>query len=848
MQLSLNFLRRFRRVNFPGAMLMLLLQRTPVLSIVATVEEMVFASPVGTVLKSAVAAVAALGAVNTLVGASSLNVSSGTSTGITVPAGTAMSVSFSLPGSDNTSHPTALWDLGIQAGSSFPPGLTFSTLTAPGTVVVKFPQLSGTPTTAGTYNLTFQAFSADRGFSSPAYKYTVTVTGSVNVAPAFTLQPANQTVTAGSPVTFTCTATGTPTPAFQWKKGGVAIAGATNSSYMIATTVAGDAGNYTVVATNTVSAVTSNTATLTVNVAPAFTLQPASQAVTAGSPVTFTATATGTPTPTFQWKKGGVAIAGATGSSYMISSPVAGDAGNYTVVATNSVSAVTSNIATLTVNPANVAPAFTLQPVAQTVNAGSPVTFTVTATGTPAPTFQWKKDGVAIGGATGSTYTIASTVAGDAGSYTVVATNSVTSVTSNAAALAVNVAPAFSVQPAGQAVTVGGPVTFTAAASGTPAPTFQWKKNGVAINGATGTSLLIASTATGDAGSYTVVATNSVTSVTSNPAVLTINVAPAFTTQPVSASVTDGSGVKFTVAAGGAPAPVFQWQLSTDGGTTWNDLANDSTYAGVTTPTLGLDHTIATMMGNQYRCTVTNSVSQVISQAAILTTLTASANFNHDAFADILWHNTSTGLVSSWTTNGSFQVFGVEGDGWSVIGTGDFDGDAKADALWHNTSTGLVASWTSGNGFTVFDTEGGGWLVIGTGDFNGDGKADLLWHNTVNGAVSVLLTGGTYVSLDTEGGGWSVIGIGDFNGDGKADLLWHNTVNGAINGELTDGGYLGLSTEGGGWLVIGTGDFDGDGKTDLLWHNSATGLVASWTSNGSFVVFGVEGGGWQVIH
>ena len=95
--------------------------------------------------------------------------------------------------------------------------------------------------------------------------------------------------------------------------------------------------------------------------------------------------------------------------------------------------------------PVNVAPAFTTQPASQTIAAGNSVTFTVAASGTPAPTYQWQKGGVNIGGATGSSFTIPSVVPGDVGSYTVVATNSSGSVTSNAASLAVIIAPGSAV-------------------------------------------------------------------------------------------------------------------------------------------------------------------------------------------------------------------------------------------------------------------------------------------------------------------------------------------------------------------------------------------------------------------
>jgi hypothetical protein len=84
------------------------------------------------------------------------------------------------------------------------------------------------------------------------------------VAPAISTQPISKSVLSGQPVTFSVTATGTPTPTFQWRKNGIAISGATNATFTLAATVAADAGNYTVVVTNSFSAVTSATATLTI--------------------------------------------------------------------------------------------------------------------------------------------------------------------------------------------------------------------------------------------------------------------------------------------------------------------------------------------------------------------------------------------------------------------------------------------------------------------------------------------------------------------------------------------------------------------------------------------------------
>jgi sugar lactone lactonase YvrE len=85
-------------------------------------------------------------------------------------------------------------------------------------------------------------------------------------------------------------------------------------------------------------------------VAPAISQQPQSQTVTAGSSVQFSVTASGSPTVTYQWYFGGAVISGATSSTYNFSNAQATNAGNYTVVVSNAVTSVTSNVATLTVS------------------------------------------------------------------------------------------------------------------------------------------------------------------------------------------------------------------------------------------------------------------------------------------------------------------------------------------------------------------------------------------------------------------------------------------------------------------------------------------------------------------
>jgi hypothetical protein len=81
------------------------------------------------------------------------------------------------------------------------------------------------------------------------------------------------------------------------------------------------------------------------------------------------------------------------------------------------------------------APTFTLQPVGQVISAGQPVAFSASATGYPAPTYQWQFDGTNIANATNSNYSLSSTGITNLGLYDVVASNSVGTNVSNTASL-----------------------------------------------------------------------------------------------------------------------------------------------------------------------------------------------------------------------------------------------------------------------------------------------------------------------------------------------------------------------------------------------------------------------------
>jgi hypothetical protein len=368
------------------------------------------------------------------------------------------------------------------------------------------------------------------------------------------------------------------------------------------------------------------TLTITVNpaaTAPSITSQPGNQTVTAGQTASFSVTASGTAPLTYQWRKNGTNITGATSASYTTPATTTSDSGStFSVVVTNSAGSATSNNATLTVNAAATAPSITSQPASQTVTAGQTAMFSVTASGTAPLSYQWRKNGANITGATSSSYTTAATTTADSGStFSVVVTNSAGSATSNNATLTVNAAataPAITSQPANQTVTAGQTASFSVSASGTSPMSYQWRKNGTNITGATSNSYTTPGTTTADTGStFSVVVTNSAGSATSNNATLTVNqasaVAPTITTQPASQTVNAGQTATFSVLATGTSPMSYQWRK------------NGTNITGATASSYTTPATTTTDTGSTFSVIVSNSAGNVTSNNATLTVNSAPA-------------------------------------------------------------------------------------------------------------------------------------------------------------------------------------------------------------------------------
>ncbi|HTD65543.1 MAG TPA: immunoglobulin domain-containing protein, partial [Candidatus Limnocylindria bacterium] len=488
---------------------------------------------------------------------------------------------------------------------------------------------------------------------------------------------------------------------------------------------------------------------------PIIAIQPTNRAVVAPANVNFSAIAAGSTPLGYQWffndeaLANGAGISGVTATNLVITGAGAAHAGEYYVVVTNSAGSATSAVVSLT---AIAAPIIARQPASQSVLAGSTVNVNFSALGSAPMVYQWLSNGTNlsnagnVSGVTTTNLRLTSILAAQAGEYSVIVSNASGSVTSEVATVLVGVSPTFDLQPASRTVVSGSNVTLTTLVSGTAPFGYRWRVNGTnvvndGINGANTADLTIANVQPGHAGSYSVVVTNKLGSITSTNAVLTVLLRPAITTQPASQNVPESANVTFNVAATGTGPLTYRWRRN---GT---NLANGGSFGGTTTPTLTVLNAQLAQSG-AYSVLVSNTAGTVVSASAQLTVIpamtlgealnapylewntdiavpwTIHTNMNHDGQVSArsgsitnggtTWVETTVtgpGTIRFWwktssQTNADILSFTVNGSEWaSISGLGD----------WQKVSFGLpggplVLRWNYTKNATVTNGLDRAWL------------------------------------------------------------------------------------------------------------------------------------------
>ena len=623
------------RLKNHSLLLAALLQLLPFVKTVLT--HPAAASTWAIVFRWAVGSTAAVGAFDSVSGATSVfttpSAFSGTvgtpfnaSVNVSIGGGnTAASSDYIVLSSGTITSP--LLGSGQSTSVTLPPGLTFTASWVNGSVNIGG-SISGTPTAAGTYPTTVLIVSP--GNAALSQNITITITGSSGpVAPGITAPPVGTNVIAGHNAVFKVTATGTAPLNYAWSKNnspladGGNISGSATATLTVASVSAADAGNYTVTVTNTAGKATSTSAALGVIIPPSLTTPPQAVAATAGGNASFSVVATGSAPLNYFWLKNGSALAssakisGVNTATLGLTGIATTDAGNYSVIVSNTAGSVTSSPAALTIVTS---PTISVQPIGRTVATGANVSFAIAAAGSTPLFYFWQKngqplaDGGNISGSSTTNLNLSAATVNDAGTYSVIVSNALGSATSSNAALAVLIPAGIVTAPVAATVNVGGSTTFTVLASGSTPLNYQWSKNNVNLSGANHATLSLANISANDAGNYSVTVSNAVGGAASSAASLTVLSPPTILSQPVNTTVSLGANAAFTANVTGTAPLHLQWFKNSQ------PLADGGNISGSSTTNLNLAAVTSSDAGN-YSLTIVNAAGSTNSSASSLTVI-----------------------------------------------------------------------------------------------------------------------------------------------------------------------------------------------------------------------------------
>ncbi len=504
--------------------------------------------------------------------------------------------------------------------------------------------LSGTPTANGTFHITF---TASNGISPNAVQnFTLTV----NQAPAIT-SASSTTFTEGAAGSFTVTATGFPAPTIT--ESGALPTGVTfNAGVLSGTPTANGTFNLTFTASNGVSPNAVQNFTLTVNQAPVIT-SASSTTFTEGTAGSFSVTAIGFPAPTIA--ESGALPTGVTFNAGVLSgTPTANGTFPITFTASNGVSPNAVQNFTLTVNQA---PAIT-SANNTTFTLGTASSFTVTATGFPAPTIT--ESGALPSGVTFNAGVLSGTpsVTGTF-NLTFTASNGISPNAVQNFTLTVDQAPIIT-SANSTTFAQGAAGSFTVTAVGFPAPTIT--ESGALPTGVTFNAGVLSGTPSAS-GSFpiTFTASNGVSPNAVQNFTLTVTPpqAPAITSAS-STTFTEGVANSFTVTATGSPTPTITESGALPAGVTFN--------AGVLsgTPTANGTYSITFTAANGVSPNAVQNFTLTVNQAPVITSA-SSTTFIENVFGSFTV--TAIGFPAPMTTESGALPTGVTFNAGVLSGT-----------------------------------------------------------------------------------------------------------------------------------------------------------------------------------
>lgn len=331
---------------------------------------------------------------------------------------------------------------------------------------------------------------------------------------------------------------------FQWYRDDVEIDGETDYRMIIPNFSEADVAAYRVRATNACDlSALSTAAQLTLKHGPRFLATPGAVQACLGSPVTLRVRVEAA-SPTYEWRKNGAAITGATSAQYRIAAVTANDTASYSVKVTDASGCAPVISASIPLSVVSAAPAITNQSQDRDMCDGDDVTLSVSASGSNL-LYQWRHDGVDIPGAKSSTLSLPDFTDEDVGVYEAQVENACGVTLSAPIALSISSPITIDESPADVALCLGETLTLTARFTGQAG--LQWQHDGVDIPGATEATLVIANAVEDDSGAYKLIATNGCGQKTTVPTNVAVVDAPKIKHGPQSRVVNLGESTSISL-------------------------------------------------------------------------------------------------------------------------------------------------------------------------------------------------------------------------------------------------------------------------------------------------------------
>jgi uncharacterized repeat protein (TIGR02543 family) len=694
--------------------------------------------------------------------------------------------------------------------------------------------------------------------------YSIAAGAASFIKPSIKNQPQPQGVLPGTKAVFSIIASGVPAPSYQWRKNGMDIAPATAATCTTATITFGDNNaKYSCIINNALGKDTSAEATLRVDTLftkPSIISQSHDTTVVCGADLTMSIKDSGSYL-NIQWRKNLVVIAQAISCTLSLHEVKVTDAGTYTVKVWNASDSIISlpfKIKVLPKTPSAPSPnpksAFSIG-VSWTQADGASLYRVLRASGT----------GIFACICTTTQISIIDTPLTEGGTYAyrlIAANNDGESDTSAKAIAATFQGPNISKGPQAQKIIVGQTISLSVEATGNPTCTYQWKKNGSDIPGATSSTFLVLNAAAGDSGDYLVSVNNTVRTVNSNS--VHVSVLPIFTlatvcSPPVGGSVTKGKDTTTYILG-----DTIRLKAHTAAGYRFNGWTGDTTASDSSLNIIiRKNRTVTANFVRCYTLSLSSPGNGSVSPTGIVTA---------DSGASIT-------IAATPNTGYKFSVWRVA-SGQAIFG----------DSTKTNTTVKLTQGNTSIQGiFTIVtfrkiingssmlsvrscqQTNDGGYLVAGRivsgrGDdslyltklnFQGDSmwmqKYGYIFLSDFDGAVRQTNDGGFIITGQTTGYYPGLHGAAYLiKTDANGNQLWDRTFGdtstypysyGYSIQQASDGGFIIIGQE----ALIGTGNvylIKTDANGNKLWSNTfgstndCSGNSVLQTSDGGFIIAG----------